>query len=364
MKRLLIVFLVFVQIVGCDSKQNQHIPDEQSSEIKFAKHFNLINRKDYKELQIISPKTNQIEHRYALVKKGVKLNLPETTEQIEIPVKNMAALSTTFIGMLNELKALDVVKITTDVQYVWNKTIQKRVKNGTVHSAGFESSLSPETILNKKVSLIVYSGFGEAFPNADKLKQLSVVCMPNYDWEEKHALGKAEWIKVFGALLDKDEEANAYFETLCKSYDQLKSSIQTKTKKPKAIVGGLNGDVWFAPSGNSYVANILKDAGIDYIYAKEKGPASLSLTLEQISKDEQQCDVWINAEATSLKSLIQLNDKYTYFQTVKAKAVYGYLHDSNYFWEMNAIHPEWLLSDFAIIAGHKKGKLHFYKQLK
>ena len=164
MKRLLIAFLLVVQVIGCDSKQDQHIQEEQSSEIKYAKHFNLINRKDYKELQIISPKTNQVEHTFALVKKGIKLNLPENTERIEIPVKNMAALSTTFIGMLSELNALETVKITTDVQYVWNRTIQKRVKNGTVHSAGFESSLSPETILNKKVSLIVYSGFGEAFP--------------------------------------------------------------------------------------------------------------------------------------------------------------------------------------------------------
>lgn len=361
MKFLLTLFVFAAVLQGC--KQNESPLIQSSSAVIHAQFFKLIKHPDYQELQIISPKTKKVEYRYALVKKDRKLNLSKDLEKIEVPVKNLAALSTTFIGMLNELNALETVKITTDVQYVWNKTIRKNVQNGTIHSAGFESTLTPEIILKKDVQLIMFSGFGEDFPNAHKLKQLSIICMPNYDWEEKHALGKAEWIKVFGALLDKEQAANDYFSKLCDDYEKIKKEVHSTTKKPKAIVGGLNGDVWFAPSGNSFLANILKDAGIEYVYAKKEGAASLSLTLEQVSKDEQQADFWINAEATSLKKLSQLNSKFNYFKTVQAKSVYGYMHDSNYFWEMNAIHPDWILSDFATIAGHRKGMLHFYKQL-
>ncbi len=36
--------------------------------------------------------------------------------------------------------------------------------------------------------------------------------MANYDWREEHPLGKAEWIKVFGYLIDQPEKAEAYFQ--------------------------------------------------------------------------------------------------------------------------------------------------------
>jgi hypothetical protein len=36
----------------------------------------------------------------------------------------------------------------------------------------------------------------------------------------------------------------------------------------------------------------------------------------------------------------------------------------NYFWEMNSLHPDWLLEDYAQIAGHLPAKkLHFYKRI-
>ena len=351
----LLLFLVF----SCTPADKSAI---QKGRDGFARHFDLDSSGNYQTLTIFSPKTGKVERKYALVKHGEEVKLPNDLVRIDVPVKHMAALSTTFIGMLHELKALDIIAITTDKKYVWDPAVRKRIDQGKVMPVSFDQQLAPEDLLARKVNLVMYSGFGQDFPNADKLLSLGIHCMPNYDWEEAHPLGKAEWIKVFGALICRDKEAAEYFDQLCSNYEKLKAD-KPQTKSKKVLAGCLTSDVWYAPAGESFLAGIMRDAGIDYLYATEKGTASLALTLERVSKDERSCAIWINAEATTLAGLKKINPKLASFQTYKKGKVYSYMHRTSYFWEMSTIHPDWLLQDFIRIGHQQPGKLYFYKRL-
>jgi iron complex transport system substrate-binding protein len=295
------------------------------------------------------------------VRKENASKAPAGIDKIEVPVKNMAVLSTTHIGMLDALKALDCVKGTTDVNFVANELVRQGVRSGRIVSFNDETSLTPERLLEKELSLVVYSGFGKAFPNEEKLKKLGILALADYDWREEHPLGKAEWIKVFGYLTGKEKAAIAYFDEVEKSY----TSMRVLVKNPKSVlVGSLIGDVWYAPAGQSYMARILKDAGADYIYRKEKGTGSCERTLEQVFKDQEKADIWINAGATSLSALKDQQAKYALFTPFRTGNVYCYTHNSNYFWEMSAVNPHWILSDFSVITGTKAAvPLHFYKRL-
>ena len=359
MKWLVCSVLTSLFLIGCTVNEKETF---QLNRKGFARHFSIDSTGNYQTLTIFSPKSGEVEKKYALIKRGTTVDLPNDVQKIEVPVKNMAALSTTFIGMLKELNALDVVAITTDAQYVWNPQIKARISSGKVAAVSFDQQLAPEDLLKRKVSLVMFSGFGQDFPNTDKLSQLGVVTMPNYDWEEKHPLGKAEWIKVFGALVGKEQEAANYFDHLCANYEKAKAN-KPKAISQKVLAGCLTGDVWYAPAGESFLAGIMKDAGMDYIYAQEKGTASLSLTLERVSKDERKCAVWINAEAKSLSELNTINSKLTSFQVVQKGRVYSYMHQTSFFWEMNAIHPDWLMEDLIKIGHDQPGHLHFYKRL-
>ena len=54
----------------------------------------------------------------------------------------------------------------------------------------------------------------------------------NGDWTEKTPLGKAEWIKFFGALYDLDEKASEIFNSIEKEYNSvLTLAKNTKTNK-------------------------------------------------------------------------------------------------------------------------------------
>lgn len=356
------LFFCFIVLIGCKTSRND--VSQNVGLIKHAANFQLITKKNYQLVQLFHPKTHQLEASFALVKRGTHPSVPSETSIITVPVRKMAALSSTFIGMLNELDALETVAMTTSENYLWNKQLKARIKKGICAAVATDDAVSPELILKKKVELIVYSGFGQPFQNEAKLAQLGTIAMPNYDWEETTALGKLEWIKLFGALTGKLDQATRYFENINKEYTQLKKNANKLHSKSKlALAGDFYGDIWIAPAGHSFIARMFKDAGINYIYQNRSGTASLQLAAEQVIKDEKACNIWINAEGTSLKQLLKNDTKRKQLTVLKHKQVYSYLHNSNYFWEMSAVHPEWLLADFCQIAQNKKGTLHFYKKL-
>lgn len=363
MKTLLISFTLFTVLFSCSTKKTE--AEFQVKGFRYARLVSIDQKPGYKELIIKNPKSLKVESRYALIPRNSKMKRPSGMKIIEVPVQNMAALSTSFVGMLDAINSVETIKATTEEQYISNKTLLKGIRAGKVLTAGYETALTPDAVLKAKIPLIIFSGFGQPFPNEAKFAQLKVVCMANYDWEEMHPLGKAEWIKVFGALVDKNEEADTYFSQVEAAYLKIRKEAQAMKQHKKVICGGLVGDVWYAPAGKSFMAGIMKDAGMDYFYKNTEGTASLSLTFEQVFNDDQQCDIWINAEAPTFKKLFALNPKFQYFHTVKQGKVFTYTHDSNYFWESSPANPHWLLEDFMHIArGDQHVNYHFYRQLK
>ena len=366
--RLLLFLFIGSFLAACSGSPGK----EKFAAAKYARHFRIVLHDEYTEIQLLKPETGAMEKSFALVKRGKKVSVPSSMTKIEVPVRNMAALSTTHIGMLSALNELDCIRGTTDPAYIANKKVLENIRSGKIAAFNDETSITPERLLSKDIGLIVFSGFGKDFPNADKLEKLGIVSMANYDWREEHPLGKAEWIKVFGYLVDQPDKAQAYFDEVERSYNQTKKAIADvrKQKKktgidPKVLVGSLIADVWYAPAGQSYMAHILKDAGADYIYSNEKGTGSCEKSLEQVYKDQLKADFWINPGAVSIAGLLSQQGKYKLFKPLKEGKVYCYTHDSNYFWEMSAVNPHWILDDFAAVFGTgEKKPLHFYEQLK
>lgn len=356
------IFFSFFLLTACKSSLTNN--KEEVGLIKHAANFQLITKKNYQLVQLFHPKTHQLEASFALVKRGEHPTIPSNTPIITVPVRKMAALSSTFIGMLSEIDALETVAMTTSENYLWNKQIKMRIRKGSCTAVASDDAVSAELVVKKKVALIVYSGFGQPFPNEAKLAQLGTIALPNYDWEETTALGKLEWIKLFGALTGKLKQATHYFDKIAQEYKFLKATAKKlKGKSKLALAGDFYGDIWIAPAGQSFIARMFKDAGVNYVYQKKSGTASLQLSAEQLIKDEKACEIWINAEGTSVRQLLKNDSKRKQLTVLKHQQVYSYLHDSNYFWEMSAVHPEWLLFDFCQIAQNKKGAMHFYKKL-
>jgi iron complex transport system substrate-binding protein len=89
----------------------------------------------------------------------------------------------------------------------------------------------------------------------------------------------------------------------------LRDSINsTKKLKPSSIAGKPIDSRWYVPAGNSYVAQILNDAGYTYTFSSIKGTNVESKLVEEVVAISENTDYWFFTHSASstynLKSLI------------------------------------------------------------
>lgn len=329
--------------------------------IEFAENFNVTSVKGGYELELLDPNSHEVESTYQLTydhsKKGDKV--------IHLPVTDIAALSQTSVGMLSKLNALETISGISKIDYVYSPEIKKRFAAGTITEFGDETNFPIEKMVKSKTKLIVYSGFGTEFDSEGKLRKFGIQSIPNYEWRETHPLGRAEWIKFFGILIDKPDEAVTIFKKIKSNYEDLRWKIRDLDDSPTVISGNFYSDQWTAPAGNSYMAILIKDAGANYVYASTSGTGSIFLPIEKIVFDNRKTDYWINPGVSSKGVLSEMNPKAQLLGAYD-NGIYCYSHGMNQFWEMSAIEPDFLLADFIHIFHpdfEPNAQLHFYKAL-
>lgn len=359
--------LLLLTLAACSQAQKTDEKAAAGEKISYAKHFRIISHADYKELQVLNPETGKIEKRYGLVKRDKQVSLPGDLTKIEIPLKSVVALSGTHIGMLEKIGCADKISGISSKNYVFNATVLQACNAGKVAEFADMGILNPESVLKTGAKVIVYNGFeGAPPPNEEKLEKLGILCLPDYDWKEQHPLGKAEWIKLFGVLFDKEQAAEAYFTGLEKRYLSLVESAQKVNHKPTVFSGMIFGDSWYMPASESFGAQLFKDAGADYMVKDVKGTGSAVYTFEQVLKNNQHSEFWFNLELPTKKEVLTANAKYQYFDAFKNNNVYTYAHRMNDFWENSAIEPDRVLSDLIrIFHGDQitTSPLRFYRKL-
>ncbi|MDG1332832.1 MAG: ABC transporter substrate-binding protein [Crocinitomicaceae bacterium] len=338
--------------------------DEVPQEIKieFAENFHVNSIKGGYELELLDPNSHEVESTYELTydhsKSGDKV--------IHLPVENIAALSQTSVGMLSKLNSLDVITGISKMDYVHSPELKKRFKAKKISEFGDESNVPIEKIVQSKTKLIIYSGFGSEFEGEDKLRKLGIQNIPNYEWRETHPLGRAEWVKFLGILINKSDEATTLFNDIKSNYEDLRWKIRNLEDHPQVISGNFYSDQWTAPSGESYMAILFQDAGANYAYRSSKGTGSVFLPIEKVVADNRTSEYWINPGVPSKGVLSEMNPKSKFLGAYK-NGIYCYSHEMNKFWEMSAIEPDFLLEDFIHIFHPEfepNAKLHYYKALK
>jgi iron complex transport system substrate-binding protein len=146
----------------------------------------------------------------------------------------------------------------------------------------------------------------------------------NGDWLEETPLGRAEWIKFFGVLYKKEKQADSIFNTIETNYLEAKKIALKATTKPTILSGAImSKDIWNLPAGESFVAQFLKDANLNYLWKNSKGKGSLSLSFESVFDTGKNADFWIAPGYFSSKEqLLQSNQIYAEFTAFKNDSIY------------------------------------------
>ena len=323
-KKTSYLFFLLV-LIACSNKKDESKSSQNSttSQIKYAKGFDILNSNGVKKLIIKSAYQNSNEILTYKIKNKIdkKISVQNT---IYTPIQNLVVTSTTHIPMIELLNEETSIIGFPNSKYISSEKTRVLIDEGKITEIGKESSLNTEVLLDLQPKLVVGFSVSSADKSLTTIKKAGIPVIYNGDWLEETPLGRAEWIKFFGVLFDKEKQADSIFNTIEKNYLEAQKLAEKSIIKPTILSGAImSKDIWNLPAGESFVAQFLKDGNLNYLWKKSKGKGSLSLSFESVFDKAKNADFWISPGYFSSKEqLLKSNPLYAEFDAFKNNNIY------------------------------------------
>ncbi len=333
--------LFFAFTVLCLFSCKQHTADIQSldtapvsdtlqtavSTISYAQGFTIITHEGYQILEVSKAfPGSEKTYQYALTDNPSIL--PDSLQVdaiVKTPVQKIIVTSTTHIPSLEMLGVAHTLIGFPNLDYISSQKTRNLIAEGAIKELGQNESLNTEIAIDIQPDVVI--GFGVDGQNAslNSIEKANIPVLYNGDWVEKSPLGKAEWIKFFGALYGKSQEADVLFKDIEKGYLDTKNLVKNITERPTVLSGAMYKDVWYLPHGESWPAQLIKDAGGIYLWANTKGSGSIALSMESVLEKGQDAEYWIApGQYGSYSSLKNAHEVYSKFAAFQHKKIYTF----------------------------------------
>lgn len=357
MNKIFILILAFSLLFSCKNENNNKLNISNNtkidSSIKYAKGFDIEYFKNYTKIIIKSPYPNSVKnYEYYLIRKGNNVtNNLKGKNIIYTPIKKIVATSTTHIPMLELLGKENTLIGFPQTQYISSDKTVSLINNGKVKELGNVQDINTEILLNLKPELIIGFSLTKGNKMYNNIQNMGINVIFNGDWLEETPLGRAEWIKFFGALYDVRERADSIFSVIDYKYNEAKKIASEALTKPKVLSGVLFKDKWNLPAGESFTATLFNDANTQYLWNKTQGRGSLVLSFESVFDKAKDADFWIGSGIyTTLEEMKNSNPHYTEFKAFKNKNIYTFSKKRGQnggviYFELAPIQPHIVLQD-------------------
>ncbi len=340
---------------------------------EYARGFTIREGEKYTELCIMDPWSRSDTFAvYRVTNAGQKRNSIKDDESV-LPLnpKRWAVFSTTHVGFMDALGASDLIIGCTTPDRLYNEKLYHKYISGELIRIGSDMEYNFETLMVQKPDIIIQTGFAGQKAKDAMIRQSGIDIVYVMEWMEPTPLGRAEWIKVFGLLLNCESKADSVFENVKHSYSILKNKVMDIEHRPKVIIGNNFKGTWYMPGGGNYMSQFLEDAGYSYPWSDSKESGSLALGFETVVHEFTDAPLWLNVSAKELNDLKYEDSRYTLFKAFTEGDVYSLNNRvvrgmANDYWEGAVVHPELVLADLIYIAhpdllnGHQ---LVYYKKL-
>ena len=305
-KTICIIFILALLFAGCSAPAGENgavdasvlpgtdIALERSMDLAYADQFSV----DYYEggYKLLTVKQGD---RFLLVPEGKEApeGLAADIKVLQAPVGNIYMAASSCMALFDAMDSLDRILFSAtraDGWYVENA--KKAMEDGRILFAGKYSEPDYEGLIEGDCELALENTMLLHSPKVkDMIEQLGIPVLIEYSSYESHPLGRTEWIRFFGALLDREEAADAYFEKQAQQVRELEGSAVNGKKVGFFYIGTAGRVVVY--SGASYIAKMVELAGGEYLFAdvtdEDSGRSSVHITLEDFYAKASDADYLI-----------------------------------------------------------------------
>ena len=367
-KILLALAFIGNLLIGCTiASINRTSDGGDTIALHYAQQLSLIQYKGYVQATLANPwKEGAILHSYVLVPKGrvgdsllqhdAQLQTMEATV-VRTPIAHAVVFTTSHCALLYDLHAQQALSGVCDLAYINLPDVQRRAKlppKDTAAVVDCGSSMQPdvERIMQLHPEVLLVSPF-EQSGGFGKLAILNIPIIETADYMETSALGRAEWMKFYGLLFGRAQQANALFAQVDSNYHALMAKVLQTREKVSAFTERKMGSVWYVPGGRSTIAQLLRDARVAYPFADDTHSGSLALSFETVLNEAGNSDIWLikyNHQPNTRQALLAEEAGYAQFKAFQRGKVFGCDCAAVPYYEEVDFHPDRLLNDIVQIA--------------
>ncbi len=325
-KQFILFFIVFSLFIQC-KREKLKTSISSDNNIHYAKGFSIVNYNGFSIVKVENPwpKANK-SYTYILKEKnGIIPDSLKKFTTVTVPIISIVVTSTTHIPSLEMLNVEKTLVGFPSLDYISSEKVRALIDAKKIKELGSNQTLNTEVVLELQPNVIIGYGIDNTNPTLDNLQKNGLKVLLNGDWNEQTPLGKAEWIKFFGALYGKQKQATEIFEKIEKDYLKTVEIVKKATYKPTILAGDMYEDKWYLPKGTSWGSQLLNQAQGNYLWSATTGTGSLSLSFETVFEKAKNADIWITSgQFETFKAMEDANSHYAQFKAFQNKNVYSF----------------------------------------
>ena len=372
----LLLSAVFCALLfGCANAKNDDRPGGPAwssleaigkTPVRYATEFSITTYADgYEMIEI--PATGKL----LLVPEGMgkPAGLPDDVAVLYRPVNRIYLAATSAMDVFRALDGGEAVRLSGTKADGWAIAEAKdAMDRGDMLFAGKYSAPDFELILKERCDLAIESTMIYHSPAiSEKLEDYGIPVLIERSSYEQDPLGRMEWIKVYGAILGREAEAEALFEREVEAVEAIGS--REKSGRTVAFFYVTGAGAVNVRKSDDYVVKMIEAAGGSYVFSDLSSGSALStvnMTMESFYTGAKDADVLIynstiDGEIFSLDELIDKSPLFSEFKAVRSGDVW--CTGKNLFQEPMGIGK--LIADFyRVLSGEGTEELVYLHRLK
>ncbi len=315
----------------------------------------------YKVVRTLTPYPGaETPFEYVLVQCGTPApDGYEDAQMVEVPVNSFAALSTTQLPHLNDLGRLDSLVAVDSFLYINTPAVREMIAADQLVELGSGADINVEVALDLGPDVVMANGFNPETDAHPVLMNAGIFTAINSEWLEATLLGRAEWIKFTGLFFNEEAQATAVFDNIVAEYEAVADIASSVPADERVMIlwnsFSTYSDSWIIPGQNTWVGELLADAGVDYVLMDE-AIDSQPFDFEAVFEAGAEAPIWITNAflVNTAADLLGQDERYAGFAAFANGRVYNdtgrvNANGGNDWWETGVTNPHLLLQDLVSI---------------
>ena len=340
---------------------------ESAMDLSFAECFDVYYYNDgYKLLDIHD------DARYLIVPEGKEApdDLDPEIQILQQPLDTIYMAATSPMALFDAIGSVDSIKLSgLDASGWYIQSAADAINNGEMTFAGKYDEPDYELLVGDDCDLAIESTMILHAPKVQEMiESLDIPVMIDRSSYESHPLGRTEWIKLYAAMLNKEDAADAFFEKQVENVDALKDF--KNTEKTVAFFYVSSDGTVVVRRSDDYIPKMIELSGGRYVFddlaGDDSNTSAVKLTMEEFYAQAADADylIYNSSIDNPINSVKDLEEKDALFSDFKAVKEGNVWCTGKYLYQATDIVGELITDMNLMLTGGDESKMTFLYHVK